>query len=74
MALAGLDEAHIVRTPAFQRIQDTAALVVPRHEIALIHGQHSTGKRTALHFWLASQELPVARVTLAGTETGRKLL
>jgi hypothetical protein len=74
MALAGLDEARIVRTPAFQRIQDSAALVVPRHEIALIHGPHSTGKRTALHSWLTGQELPVVRVTLAGTESGRKLL
>ncbi len=74
MPLAGLDEARTVRTPAFQRIADTAALVVPRHEIALVHGPHSTGKRTALRSWLAGQDLPVARVTLAGTESGRKLL
>ncbi len=74
MPLAGLDEARTVRTPAFQRVADTAALVVPRHEIALVHGPHSTGKRTALRSWLAGQDLPVARVTLAGTESGRKLL
>ncbi|MBN1093445.1 hypothetical protein JKP75_13255 [Blastococcus sp. TML/M2B] len=74
MALAGLEEARVVRTPAFARIADTAALVVPRHEIALIHGPHSTGKRTALNTWLAGQELPVARLTLAGNESGRKLL
>jgi hypothetical protein len=74
MALTGLDEARTVRTPAFQRIADTAALVVPRHEIALVHGPHSTGKRTALRWWLTGQDLPVARVTLAGTESGRKLL
>jgi len=74
MALAGLDEARIVRTPATQRIEDMAALVVPRHEIALVHGPHGTGKRTALNSWLAGQRLPVARVTLAGNESGRKLL
>lgn len=74
MALVGLDEARIVRTPATQRIEDMAALVVPRHEIALIYGPHGTGKRTALNSWLAGQDLPVARVTLAGNESGRKLL
>jgi hypothetical protein len=74
MALAGLDEARVVRTPAFQQIEDTAALVVPRHEIAVVHGPHSTGKRTALRAYLAGQPLPVARVRLAGNESGRKLL
>jgi hypothetical protein len=74
MTLAGLEEARVVHTPAFQRIQDAGALVVPRHEIAVIHGQHSTGKRTALRAYLAAQELPVTRVTLSGNETGRKLL
>jgi DNA transposition AAA+ family ATPase len=74
MALTGTQEAGIVPTPAFTAIEKMADLVVPRREIALIHGPHFTGKRTALWTYLNSQSLAVTRVALAGGESNRKLL
>lgn len=74
MALTGTEEANVVRTPAFAAVRATADLVVPRHEIAVIHGPHGVGKRTALHAYLDDQPLPVTTVTLAGGESSKRML
>jgi hypothetical protein len=71
--LVGTEDAATVRTPVWPAIEAAAALVVPRHEIAMIYGPHSTGKRTALHACLSTHTLPVIRVALSGAESGRRL-
>jgi DNA transposition AAA+ family ATPase len=69
--LAGLEETAVVRTPAFDQIRSAADFVVPRHEMALIYGDHGVGKRTALADYLDNQPLPVTELDLPPTPTSK---
>jgi hypothetical protein len=69
--LAGLKETVTVPTPAFSQIRAAADFIVPRHEVALVYGDHGVGKRTALADYLRNQPLPVTEIELPPTPTSK---
>jgi hypothetical protein len=72
--MRGTDEAALVRTPAFARIDRAAEFVVPRQEILLVHGANGTGKRTAVADYLARQPLAHVTLDLDPCRSGRQLV
>ena len=72
--LPGTDEAKLVRTPALSRIEAAAALVVPHHEILVVHGEHGTGKNTAVDTYLAGQPHPVIDLELQPRQSSKDIV
>lgn len=72
--LTGLDEAQVVRTPVFEKLDDTDGFVIPRHEILVIDGDHGVGKTTLTEDFASRQTLPVHTVELGPKQSSRDMV
>lgn len=66
--------ANLVRTAVFGRIEAAAALVVPQHEILVVHGEHGTGKHTAVTAYLEAQPLPVVELEMPPRQSSKDIV
>jgi hypothetical protein len=72
--IATIAGARLARVPATAAIAHASDLVIPAHEIAVITGEHGTGKTTALARVLADRPEPVTTLTLPPRQTSRDIV
>ncbi|MDA8063874.1 MAG: ATP-binding protein [Actinomycetota bacterium] len=68
-----LDGARIVRTSAFDELDDVGAFVVAHSEVLVVDGDHGVGKRTLISDWAGRQTVPVASVSLPPRQSSRDI-
>jgi hypothetical protein len=72
--ISSIAGARIARVPATAAITRAAQLVIPSHEIAVISGEHGTGKSTALTAALADHAEPVITLVLPPRQSSRDIV
>jgi len=72
--LAGLGDARLVRTPAFDDLAAAADFVVPRSEILVIEGDGGVGKTVLTDEFASRQTLPVSIVELPPRQSSRDMV
>ncbi|MEY2711038.1 MAG: hypothetical protein RL487_821 [Actinomycetota bacterium] len=72
--LAGLEEAHLVRTPAFDELDNAADFVVARSEILVLDGDGGVGKTVLTDDFATRQAVPVSIIELPPRQTSREMV
>ncbi len=69
-----LEEARVVRTKAFDRLDEAGEFVVPRAEILVVDGDPGVGKTTLTDDWANRQTMPVTTVSLPPKQSSRDIV
>lgn len=72
--LSGLGDARLVRTPAFDDLDNAAEFVVPRAEILIIEGDGGVGKTVLTDDFSTRQTLPVSIIELPPRQSSRDIV